>query len=146
MRPEPTAARDGGFTLLEVIVAFAISALAVSILYEGTAGGLMATNSAGKMVEALSLAQSHIAAIGRGAPISQQDASGVDGDGFDWTLHIKPVATRQLALSDSDRANDTKETAAVLYDVVVTETWHEGIRHREVTLATRRFEFRAAAS
>ncbi len=146
MRPDGRRAADGGFTLLEVIVAFAISALAVSILYEGTAGGLMATASAGKMVEALSLAQSHIAAIGRGAAISQQEASGVDGGGFNWTLHTKPVASREMTLSDSDRANDTKETSAVLYDVVVTETWNEGIRHRSVTVATRRFEFRAAAS
>jgi general secretion pathway protein I len=138
--------RQDGFTLLEVIVAFAISALAISILYEGTLGGLAATAAAGKTMEALSLAQSHIAAIGRGAPIVPQDDSGTDGGGFDWTLHIKPIGSREMTLSDSDRANDTKETAAVLYDVVVTESWTEGLRHREVRIATRRFDFRAAAS
>jgi general secretion pathway protein I len=140
MRPE----RDAGFTLLEVIVAFAISALAVGILYEGASGGLMATGSAAKMVEAISLAKSHLAAIGHGDAIAQQDSSGVDGDGFDWHLHIRPIASREMNLSDSDRANDTRETSAVLYDVTVTESWTQGGHTRQVAIGTHRLDMRTA--
>jgi general secretion pathway protein I len=135
---------DAGFTLLEVIVAFAISALAVGILYEGASGGLMATGSAAKMVEAISLAKSHLAAIGHGDAIAQQDSSGVDGDGFDWHLHIRPIASREMNLSDSDRANDTHETSAVLYDVTVTESWTEGGHTRQVSIGTHRLDMRTA--
>jgi prepilin-type N-terminal cleavage/methylation domain-containing protein len=46
MHPDRTA--EDGFTLLEVIIAFAISALAVSLLYQGVTGGLGATQIAGK--------------------------------------------------------------------------------------------------
>jgi general secretion pathway protein I len=140
MRPES----DAGFTLLEVIVAFAISALAVGILYEGASGGLMATGSAAKMVEAISLAKSHLAAIGHGDGIAQQDSSGVDGDGFDWHLHIRPIASREMNLSDSDRANDTHETSAVLYDVTVTESWTDGGHTRQVSIGTHRLDMRTA--
>jgi general secretion pathway protein I len=140
MRPE----RDAGFTLLEVIVAFAISALAVGILYEGASGGLMATGSAAKMVEAISLAKSHLAAIGHGDAIAQQDSSGVDGDGFDWHLHIRPIASREMNLSDSDRANATRETSAVLYDVTVPESWTQGGHTRQVAIGTHRLDMRTA--
>ena len=147
MRPEPITPSnrgDSGFTLLEVIVAFAISALAVGILYQGAAGGLLATGVAGRTVEAVTLAKSHLAAIGHGSAIAQQDSSGVDGGGFDWHLHIHQIASREMNLSDSDRANDTKETSAILYDVTVTESWTEGLRTREVTISTRRFDLREA--
>ena len=140
MRPK----QDAGFTLLEVIVAFAISALAVSILYEGASGGLMATGSAAKTVEALSLAQSHLAAVGHGDAIAQQESSGTDGDGFDWHLHIRPIASREMNLSDSDRANDTKETSAVLYDVLVTESWTEGGHAHQIAIGTHRLDMRTA--
>jgi general secretion pathway protein I len=135
-------APEAGFTLLEVIVAFAISALAVALLYQGATGGLGATEAAAKTTEAVLLARSHLAAIGHGAVIAPQDSNGVDGNGYTWHLHIRPAATREMNLSDSDRANDTKPTNAVLYDVVVTETWTDGPRTRTVALATRRFDMR----
>lgn len=138
------AGAQAGFTLLEVIVAFTISALAVGILYEGASGGLMATGSASRSVEALSLAKSHLAAIGRGEPIGQQDASGTDGEGYDWHLKIHQVGSREMNLTDSDRANDTKPTNAVLYDITVTESWQEGKHPRQVTIMTRRFDMRTA--
>jgi general secretion pathway protein I len=141
MRPE----RDAGFTLLEVIVAFVIAALAVSLLYQGATGGLAATASASRTNEAVLLARSHLAAIGHGDAIAQQESSGVDGDGYSWHLHIRPMASREMNLSDSDRANDTKPTNAVLYDIVVTETWQDGPRTRQVSLATHRFDLRTAS-
>jgi general secretion pathway protein I len=137
MRPDWHA--ESGFTLLEVMIAFVIAAIAMSDLYVGTAGGLSATQTAAKYDEALSLARSHLAGIGRGAAISQTESSGVEGDGYEWHLRIRPTATRQLTLTDQDRANDEKPAAAVLYDVVVTESWSVAGRARQVTLATRRF-------
>jgi general secretion pathway protein I len=139
MSPE-TGRGDDGFTLLEVMIAFVIAALALSLLYQGATGGLRATASATRTEEAVSLAKSHLAAIGRGQGIAQQESSGEDGDGFSWHLHIHPIATRQLTLSDSDRANDTKPTAAVLYDVRVTESWTDAGHAHQVSLGTHRLD------
>ncbi len=135
---------DRGFTLLEVLVAFVIAALAMGALFSGTVSGLDATAVAAKYDEAISLAKSHMAAIDRGAAIAAQETSGADGEGFTWHLRIKEAASRQLVLSDQDRANDVKPSRAVLYDIVVTESWKVGGRTRQVTLATRRFDVRAA--
>jgi general secretion pathway protein I len=129
-----------GFTLLEVMIAFVIAALALSLMYEGATGGLRATGLATRTEEAISLAKSHLAAIGRGEGINQQETSGVDGDGFEWQLHIQPVGTRQLTISDSDRANDAKPSAAVLFDVRVTESWQDAGRKRQVVLSTHRLD------
>ena len=135
-----TSGREAGFTLLEVLIAFVIAALAIGALFGGTAGGLSATAVAAKYDEAISLARSHLAAIGRGEGIKRQETNGVEGDGFSWKIRVRPVGTRQLSLTDQDRANDVKPTAATLYDVVVTESWKAGGRTRQVTLATKRFD------
>ncbi len=135
---------DRGFTLLEVLIAFVIAALAMGALFSGTVSGLDATAVAAKYDEAISLAKSHMAAIGRGAAIATQETSGADGEGFTWHLRIKEASSRQLVLSDQDRANDIKPSRAVLYDIVVTESWKAGGRTRQVSLATRRFDVRAA--
>jgi general secretion pathway protein I len=140
----PDRGGEAGFTLLEVIVAFAISALAVALLYEGATGGLGATAQAARATEAVLLARSHLAAVGHGEAIAPQETHGVDGHGYSWQLRIRPIGSREMNLSDSDRANDTKPTNAVLYDVVVTETWEDGPRSHAVSLATRRFDLRTA--
>ena len=140
----PSASRETGFTLLEVMVAFSIAALAIALLYNGATGGLNATATATKSHEALSLARSHMAAIGKGEAILPQETSGTDGDGYSWHLRIREIGSRQMALSDSDTANDTKPTNAVLYDVQVKESWEVAGRSHEISLETHRFDLRSA--
>jgi len=134
---------DGGFTLLEVLVAFVIAALAMGALFGGTVAGLDATQAAGRYDEAISLARSHLSAIGHGTTVAVQETSGADGDGFTWHLRIREAGSRQLQLSDQDRANDIKPSRAVLYDVRLTESWKVGGRERQVTIATRRLDVKA---
>jgi general secretion pathway protein I len=131
---------DAGFTLLEVLIAFVIAALAIGVLYGGTVTGLDATAVSARYDEAVSLAKSHLDPIGHGSAIALQDTSGADGDGFTWHLHIRQKGSRPLQLSDQDRANDIKPANAMLYDVVVTESWKVAGQERHVTLATRRFD------
>jgi general secretion pathway protein I len=135
---------DTGFTLLEVLIAFAIAALAIGVLYGGTVTGLDATAVSAKYDEAVSLARSHLDQIGHGAPLTVQQTSGADGEGFTWHLRIRQAGSRQMQLNDQDRQNDIKPSIAVLYDVVVTESWKVGGQQRQVTLATRRLDIKTA--
>ncbi len=135
---------DSGFTLLEVLIAFVIAALAIGVLYGGTVTGLDATSVSAKYDEAVSLARSHLDPIGHGAAIAVQQTSGADGEGFTWHLRIREAGRRKLTLSDQDKANDIKPTVAILYDVVVTEGWKVGGQERQVTLTTRKLDVKAA--
>ncbi len=124
-------ARDGGFTLLEVLVAFAIAALALGVLFEGAVGGIRSTRIADRTEEALSRARSHLAAVGQGTPLGPGTQEGDDGSGFHWSVRIRPL---QSALTSSSRV--------VLYAVQVTESWSEGDARddatRSVVLRTER--------
>jgi general secretion pathway protein I len=146
MRTDVAAPEEGGFTLLEVLIAFVIAALAIGVLYGGTVTGLDATAVSAKYDEAVSLARSHLDPIGHGGPIALQETSGADGEGFTWHLRIRQAGSRPMQLNDQDRANDIKPSIAVLYDVVVTESWAVAGRQRQVTLATRRLDIKTAES
>ena len=123
---------DAGFTLLEVLVAFAIAALALGVLFEGAVGGIRSTRVADRTDEALSRAQSHLAAVGEGIPLGPGTQGGDDGGGYRWSVRIRTI-----------RATSTGTMRVILYAVQVTESWGEGLEGddgggRSVVLRTER--------
>lgn len=125
-------AAEAGFTLLEVLVAFVIAALALGVLFEGAVGGLRATRVADRTEEALSRAQSHLATIGNGVALRATTQEGEDGTTYHWTIAITPL---QSASFGSGGASAPRLS---LFRVVVTESWPEGDHTRRVSLRTER--------
>jgi general secretion pathway protein I len=121
------------FTLLEVVVALAIAALAIVGLFQAASGGLLAVNTAGRVEEAVQRAQSHLAAVGRSAALIQGEFTDDDGGGYHWRLRARPVATRQVAAPDG---NPT--ASATLFDVEVANSWPGRSGERSVVLKTMR--------
>jgi general secretion pathway protein I len=118
---------ERGFTLLEVLVAFAIAALALGVMFRAIGTGLGSAAVAARYQQALSRARSHLAAAGvRLVPGTQ---SGEDGGGFSWRVRIS-VTAQGPPLPAGVRA--------VLYAVRVTESWDADGRTRAVTLETER--------
>lgn len=144
MHTEKPVSSEDGFMLLEVLIAFVIAALAIGVLYGGAVTGLGATAVSAKYDEAVSLALSHLDPIGHGGAIAVQDTSGADGVGYTWHLHIREVGSRNMQLNDQDRQNDIKPSIAVLYEVVVTESWKVAGHQRQVTLASHRLDIKVA--
>jgi prepilin-type N-terminal cleavage/methylation domain-containing protein len=126
---------EPGFTLLEVLVALAIAALALVGLFAAGSGGLFAADTAARAEEALERAQSHLAAIGRDAALLPADASGDDGGGYRWHLRVRPVASRTLSAANGVFGPTTTTT---LYEVDVVISWRGGGRERRVALRTLR--------
>lgn len=81
-------AGEGGFTLLEVLVAFVILALASGLLYRGAFGGAAASATAARYQEAVVRAQSRLASLGTLTALQSEDLSGDDGGGFHWHVTI----------------------------------------------------------
>jgi len=124
--------RSAGFTLLEVVVALAIAAVALVGLFQAGSGGLFAVDTAARVQEAVQRAQSHLAAVGRDAALIQGDFTDEDGGGYRWRLRVRPVGSRQVPTGTN--ANETQ----TLFDVEVAISWPGHSGDRAVVLKTLR--------
>ncbi|MCQ8279333.1 prepilin-type N-terminal cleavage/methylation domain-containing protein [Acetobacteraceae bacterium KSS8] len=134
-RTPPSAAHpsaQAGFTLLEVLVAFVIAALALGALFGGALGGLRAEHTADRMQEALSRARSHLATVGHGVALRPATEEGEDGSGFRWRIAITPAET------SAAQTGAASATRLALYHVVVTEFWPQEGGERSIVLRTER--------
>ena len=67
---------------------------------------LFAVDTAARAEEAVQRAQSHLAAVGRNAALTEGEFTGDDGGGYRWALRIRPVAQRQAAGQDGISSTD----------------------------------------
>ena len=134
--PMPKGRTDAGFTLLEVLVAFIIAALALAVLFQGAVGGLRSARLSAQYQEATSRARSHLAAIGHGSRLAAGEQQGEDGRGFHWRLRIVPAGSVPAARGDA--ATVARGPVALLFDVAVTVSWRAEEISRAVTLEGRR--------
>jgi general secretion pathway protein I len=109
------ARREGGFTLLEVLVATVIAAIALAVLFGGIGSGLRATHAALRREEALVRARSHLAALNATALVPGR-SEGDDGGGWRWSTVVRPAETA-AAVSAGPAARVSRPLA--LYDVQV---------------------------
>jgi Tfp pilus assembly protein PilV len=115
--------RAGGFTLLEVLVAFLIGGLALAALTDGARQALRAGRVSGQTEEALARARSRLAAVLVQGALQPLDQQGDDGHGFQWFIRVTPVAAAPVA---------------TLYEVRVAVAWPGGTdAPRRVELVTR---------
>lgn len=131
--------RDHGFTLLEVLVAFIIAALAMGELFSVAASDLRAVDVAGRYEEALSRARSHLAAVGPNGALTPGEQQGDDGGGYHWAVRIA-VVTSAPPLPEPTASALAAPAAprAALYSVAAAISWREGDHSRVVRLATER--------
>lgn len=90
--PPPAARREAGFTLLEVLVAFAILSVAVVALIQGIAQGLRLLKVAGDHQQAVLLADQKAREVV--VPVAGRD-QGKDG-AFDWERTVTIVSAPDL--------------------------------------------------
>jgi general secretion pathway protein I len=121
-----------GFTLIEVLIAFAIAAMALGLLFQAASSSGGAARQAGNYEEAVSRAKSRMATVGHGSDIAPGDHGGDDGGGYRWRVKISPSAAAQPP------SGSTPNSRLVLYDVEVTISWADSSRPHAVVLHTQR--------
>ncbi len=124
-----SAGRDSGFTLIEVLVSFAILVAAVSVLQGGFGGGWRGIRAANMETEALEIAKAKLAAIGIESALEPGVADGDAGGGFTWTSMIVPHGAA---------ASDEAAKVASGYWTTVQVRWNDGRARgaREISLTT----------
>jgi len=119
--------RDRGFTLIEVLVAFAILALTFTVLVRIFGGGLTAADRVARERGAILLARSRLAAVGVETPLALGTSDGEGAGGYRWHVAVEP-----------DPNTAAQPSLPLLRRVNVTVSWAEGGRDRSVSLATLR--------
>jgi general secretion pathway protein I len=128
-------AGNGGFTLLEVLVAFAIASIALAVLYHGAAGGLLGSRLAARTGEAVARARSRLAALCETPRLMPGEQSGDDGGGYSWRTRINRASTKIIQPDSDDQSSPPQR--ADLFAVSVILSWPGTIQPHQVSLETR---------
>ena len=126
-RTPPGRSKAAGFTLLEIIVAFAVAALVLGALYQIFATGLRSGTLAERQSRALLLAESTLEAVGAQAAIAAGAAREEIDGGFERTTRVRPRP-------DLMPAGDEARRDAMIYEVEVSVSWRDGRTPRSVSL------------
>jgi len=127
--------RSGGFTLLEVMLAFVIFALSFATVLEIMAGSMRSVRRASDDTEVALFAQSIIDLVGTEIPIEEGEFSGTGMGRYNWRLGLYLYAsssedTYSLELADM--------SGIELYQVDLDIDWKSGQKQRELHFSTIR--------
>jgi general secretion pathway protein I len=114
-----------GFSLLELLVAFAIMGLSLGILYRAAGSSARSVGDAAQYQSAVVLAES-LMAVRESVPATGWNASGLSGP-YSWSV--------QSALFPTPVSN-ANLSAPRLHEVVYAVTWQEGERSRRIDFVT----------
>jgi len=119
-----------GFSLLEVLVAFAILALSLGVLLQIFSRAMSTTAVSGSYSRAAALAEARLAQVGVTMPLEEGGFTGDPDDGMAWALRIQQLDASELF---------PDQTAPVTpYRVTATVTWGERGAERQLSLASLR--------
>ncbi|MDD2759971.1 MAG: prepilin-type N-terminal cleavage/methylation domain-containing protein [Methylomonas sp.] len=120
-----------GFSLLEILVAFAIMAVALTIVLRIFGSGVNAAVVSEDYTIAVQIAESLMAATGVETPLQEGELSGTEGDRYDWQVRISPVADSADNATQPDQARPVLR----LFAVNVQVTWgDDNVKRRRLEL------------
>ena len=127
--------RSGGFSLLEVLVAFIIVALVVTALFRLFGGALGNASAADEWTRALLVAQSRLALAAATVPLREASDGGTEADGrIAWRTVVAPYVPPD---TDPGLENTAQAMPTRLYRVTVDVQFPGmGGQPRTLTLST----------
>ncbi len=119
---------DKGFSLLEILVAFSILAVSLSILLQIFSTGVNTAIVAEEYTIATQIAESLMAKVGVEEAMVVGEKSGVENDKYHW----------QLLIEDAQRNDQVIDQDGMIQmlDIKVNVQWGEGSNARNVELNT----------
>jgi len=137
--PIKSRQRSGGFTLLEVMLAFVIFALSFATVLEIMAGSMRSVKRASDDTEVALLAQSLMDLVGNEIPVEEGEYGDTAMDRYEWQMSI---SLYDAGGESSEVGLATQELADMsgieLYRVDLYMDWDTGRRQRELHFSTIR--------
>ena len=126
---------SGGFTLLEVMLAFVVFALSFATVLEIMAGSMRSVSRASDDTEVALFAQSIMDLVGTEILVEEGGYSGTGMDRFQWQLDISLYDS----ISEDTTTLDLAEMSGIeLYRVDLDINWETGRRQRDLHFSTIR--------
>ncbi len=125
MRPRQ---RSRGYSLIEVLVAFMIMALALTVLLRIFSGGVRNVAVSSDYAQAVLIAESRLATAGIDDTLAPGETDGVENGRFHWSRVV----------TEYEPAFDYRSAVRGLraYRVEVSVTWPNGDKERRIALST----------
>ena len=117
-----------GYTLIEVLIAMMILALALTVLMRIFSGGLRSIAVSADYAHAVLLAEAQLAAAGSSEALVPGDTYGNDDDKFRWT--------RTVAAYVPNEFTEKEKLPVAAYQVTVVVEWPNSGRTRRLNLST----------
>ena len=119
--------RAQGFTLLETLVALAILALSLGVIYQIFGVSLKNIQHARDYSYAQMLAESKLSEIGKGIPVIEGSYGGNVGQKYIWKMDVIPL-----------HGDDSDEQLIYTYQVKFTISWMHSGKGRTIAINTYR--------
>lgn len=122
--------RNRGYTLIEVLVAFMIMAMALTVLLRIFSGGVRNIAVSSDYATAVLIAESQLAAAGIGETVYAGETHGIEEERFEWTRRVVSY------LPSPDYSTSAKDVRA--WYVTVTVEWPTNNGSRSIDISTVR--------
>ncbi|MDH4108014.1 MAG: prepilin-type N-terminal cleavage/methylation domain-containing protein [Gammaproteobacteria bacterium] len=124
--------RQTGYSLIEVLVAFTILAMALTVLFRIFSSGLRNVDVSADYSQALLVAEGLLAAPGNVEELREGIAEGVAADRFHWT--------RRISEFQPEGYEPVRDSGVSAYRVEVEVRWDRERAERRMGLATIRLD------
>lgn len=126
-----------GFSLLEILVAFTLLAVAMGVLMQIFSSGVNGATLADRYAKATMYAESKLAGVGVEADLKEGADSGKFDDDFSWSLQVRPYQDpfpKEASVIDFEKLMPTQ-----LYEIELKVSFTaDDRRERVVNLSTLR--------
>jgi general secretion pathway protein I len=119
-------ATEGGFTLIEILVAFTIATLLLVVLLHSFSNGIVSSTRSETYNEALIIAESTLDSMGTQSPLKVGET----------TEHAGRFDVRAAVQRAPEAAGEGQYVGP--YELTVEVSWHDGARRQSIRLRTLR--------
>ncbi len=133
VRGRPESSRQGGFTLIEVMVAFMVFSLLFGVILQILSTSVGNTRLSGDYTQAALWAQSKLDVVGLESMIEPGATRGQFDDRFSWVMDIT-----ETAVVDERGLDLLEDLSIALYHIQLVVEWGEGGGERSEVFETLR--------